>query len=109
MSRVHLSFHFKHGDNFNAAWDVMSPDFSYQGVTREVIGELFIDFDSRKFSFKPEDYLTANFCPPEYFERYAGDINRVDQVCEQEGLMCTAWSYRIYQKAKQELSLKYSV
>lgn len=108
MSRVHISFNFKNGDSLSAVWEVISPDFSDKGIHREVIGELSLNFESGKFVFKPESHLTTSFCPPEYFEMYSGEVDRVDNVCAQEGLMCTAWSYRIYQKAKQELNLKQS-
>jgi len=106
MSRVHVSFIVKNEDDLKAVLDVVSPDFSERGTEREVIGELDLDFEVGKFRFTPASNLTPSFCPPEYFERYSGDIDKVDKVCEEEGLMCTAWSYRVYQKAKQEIECK---
>lgn len=106
MSRVHVSFVVKNEDNSKAVFDVVSPDFSERGTDREVIGELSLDFENGNFRFTPASAITATFCPPEYFERYAGDLDKVDKVCEQEGLMCIPWSYRVYQKAKQELESK---
>ncbi len=106
MSRVHVSFIVKNEDDSRAVLDVLSPDFSERGTEREIIGELNLDFESGKFQFSPASDLTSSFCPPEYFSKYSGDIDKVDKACEQEGLMCTAWSYRIYQKAKQEIECK---
>jgi len=103
LSRVHLNYVIKEDASSITILDVLSPDFSKKGVEIEIIGQLKLDYKTCEFKFIPASTLSSTFCPPEYFENYSGDIDKVDMVCKEEGLMCTAWSYRIYKKAIQVL------
>lgn len=104
MSRVHINFEEQKRDGDEMLFNVISPDFSESGIKREIIGQLKIGLKLNKFSFSPNDKIKSYFCPPEYFEKYGGDTELVDQVCKAENLMCTAWSYKIYRKVKAILA-----
>lgn len=103
MSRVHISFVERHKNCFKSVFDVVSPDFSETGTIREVIGRLDIDLQARTLEFTPADNLPSNFCPPELFQKHLANIDMVEEVCKREGLLCSAWSYRIYRKAQIEM------
>ena len=106
MSRVHLEYAVNKDDDSRLILDVMSPDFSNRGTERELIGRLHIDYIAGSFKFMIEDELASEFCPPEYFEKYSGNIERTEDACKKSNLRCTAWSYRIYRKAKEMLERK---
>lgn len=101
MSLVHIKFVLKKELIPQLLFDVISPDFSQKETEYEIIGELNINLELKSFEFTPSRELTSRFCPPEYFEKKSGNIEAVSDICAHEELNCTAWSYRIYRKAKQ--------
>lgn len=105
MSLVHVIFVRIDIKDEGVVYDVVSPDFSYDGLTDESLGKLSLDRMQKSFKYHPEERFKATFCHPELFEIYDGDIEKVRSYCEKNGLNSVFWSYPIYKKAKELLEL----
>jgi hypothetical protein len=105
MSLVHLTFKTIEHKKQHKIIKVYSPDFSESGTQDVLLGELWVNFSSKEFRFKTSKIVAHQFCPPEYFELYKGDAELIAKRCREENFCCTAWSQKIFIKAKLELGL----
>ena len=103
VGRITINFERQQTSDESVVYHVVSPDFSADLMTPEVIGILKLWIPDSTFEYKPSDTLRGTFCPPELFDRLSGDASGVYAICKDRGFKYPDRAQLIAKKARELL------